>query len=129
MAIASKLLYVYPVICVLYQLSRGGKTQPRRKKAPSEVARSHPVLGYLVLDRRDVVPETYAWLFDREGSNRELLATLKHAQVIKVQGGMLLRGLEDAGHREHQRQAWWCLPGPLDDLTSASPSAQRAQST
>lgn len=34
-------------------------------------------------------------------------------------GGILMRGFEIKKFHENIPQAWWCVPGRLDDLTNA----------
>lgn len=62
-----------------------------------------------------------AKLFDKRSSTKEVIPTLQHAQLVKVDNGIMLRGLEDGGYQKHQRQTWWVLPGVMDDLTVWTP--------
>ncbi len=50
---------------VVNQLRRAGK------KLLPDAVRAHPIPGYLVMDRREITPETDGKLFDRQGSTKE----------------------------------------------------------
>ncbi|MGR4869997.1 hypothetical protein ACIPRI_14175 [Variovorax sp. LARHSF232] len=72
--------------------------------------------GWLIYGNRGGTPVKDARLYDKKGG-KELL-TLEHAFLVKVDGGIMLRGLQEAGYQQHVRQGWWVLPGPLDELTA-----------
>ncbi len=78
--------------------------------------RRHPVPGWLIYGRRGGTPVLDARLYDKKGG-KELLA-LEHAFLVKVDEGIMLRGLEYIDYQKTARQGWWVLPGPLDDLTA-----------
>ncbi|MEJ7685604.1 MAG: hypothetical protein WKG52_00640 [Variovorax sp.] len=67
---------------------------------------------------RPVTPEWEARLFDKPGSSKELLPTLCHPMVKAIKGGILLQGMEVRHNLHVTRQAWWCVPGLLDDLSA-----------
>lgn len=101
------------MFCVVFQLRRNGE------KLPVGIVRSGPTQGYLVLQQRAGWPIHDAMLLKARGSTTELLQRLEYAQVVKVRGGILMRGFEIKKFHENIPQAWWCVPGRLDDLTTA----------
>ncbi len=111
------------MFCVVYQLRSQGK------KLPAEVARAKPVYGYLTMERRDGWPVRYARLLKDLASPTELLPTLEYAHVGRIRGGILLIGSQSKVFHEHIPQAWWCLPGPLDDLTVPPAEAEAPMKT
>lgn len=103
--------------CVVYVLRRAGK------KLPLDVVKSRPHQGWLVLgdDSRKFYPRPAARLFSTHATRIDVITPIVQAHVIKIErGGILIFGQEEADERQapDPPQAWWCMPGPLDDLTS-----------
>lgn len=104
------------MLVVAYLLRRPGE------KLPADEVRAHPVCGWLYLgqDTRKVYPSVAARLFRSDRDQVDLLEPLVYASVKKIErGGILLVGKEEVRSSLTQAQAWFCVPGPLDDLTMA----------
>lgn len=97
------------MLCVVYQLRRHGE------KLPPDEVRAGPTPGYLVLDRRGGQPVQDARLYDKKGGT-ELMA-LSLVYRVKIDDGIMLQGFVERSYQKHDRQAWWVLPGLMDDLT------------
>lgn len=100
---------------VVYQLRRAGQ------KLPQEIVRARPTAGWLYLgrDTRKVYPQEIARLFAKAGTESDLIEPLVFPVVKKIdRGGMLFTGLEEGKASVMDKQAWWVLPGPLDDTTA-----------
>lgn len=93
------------MLCVVFQLRQNGE------KLPGDVVRTRPVQGYLVMEQRAGWSVHDAMLFKARDSTTELLQRLEYAQVVKVRGGILMRGFEVKTFHENIPQAWWCVPG------------------
>ena len=100
------------MLCVVYQLRQRGA------KLPPEEERTRPHPGYLIFDKRGGTPVHDAKLYDKKGG-KELLV-LEYAHLVRVDEGMMLYGFVPAGYQQRDRQTWWVLPGPMDDLTVPS---------
>lgn len=103
--------------CVVYLLRRAGQ------KLPSETVKSRPHVGWLFYgqDSRKYYPQLTARLFANSQLATDVIEPLVHANIKKVErGGILIYGQEEvhAYGAPHVPQIWWCMPGPLDDLTS-----------
>lgn len=105
------------MLCVVYLLRRAGE------KLPAEVVKNRPHPGWLHFgqDSRKVLPQITARLFKDRTLTGDLIEPLIHAHVKKIErGGMLIYGQEESARSGAMPvpQIWWCVPGPLDDLTS-----------
>lgn len=80
------------------------------EKLDREAVRATAMRGVLKFGRHVVVPEHEARLFGPGGNE---LAMLRCAQVMRIEGGILIRGsiteYDDAG-QHHYMQTWWCVP-------------------
>ena len=109
-------LYAFTVLCVVYVLRRNGH------KLPIDVAKSRPTPGWLTLgpDPRVFYPRTVARLMASARGDTDLLEVLLHAHVRAIKGGgLLIHGQEAVPiyGAANVPQAWWCLPGTMDDTT------------
>jgi len=105
------------VLCVVYVLRRAGE------KLPVETVRAHPAAGWLYLgqDTRKFHPQIAARLFRDSKSEVDVIEPLIHPQVKAIKnGGLLIVGLHEVRSSVTVRQAWWVVPGPLDDMTTAA---------
>lgn len=96
--------------CIVYQLRRDGE------KLPKAEVRIDPAGGYLVFEKPGGYPVRHARLLRSRDAADEALPTLMHAHLLKIRGGILLAGLQDAGYQKHHRQTWWVVPGHHDAL-------------
>lgn len=101
------------MFCVIYLLRRWGE------KLPTEEVRRDPRPGWLYFGQNEKqCPEVDAILYADERRSKELLR-LKFAQVRKIEGdGFLISGNDSQKALNWQLQTWWCVPGPLDDLSA-----------
>lgn len=110
-------LYAYPVLCVIYVLRRAGE------KLPAEVVRTRPHVGWLYLgqDERKFFPQVTARLYRDSKTEVDVIDPLicAHVKAIK-RGGILIAGQNEVRSSMVERQAWWAVPGPLDDLSAPS---------
>lgn len=100
---------------VVYVLRRSGE------KLPPDVVKSRPYVGWLHWgqDSRKYYPQEAVRLFQRQGTEMDVVEPLAHPIMRKIdRGGMLITGTEEVRNSITQRQAWWVVPGPLDDLSS-----------
>jgi hypothetical protein len=97
------------VECVVYRLrSRGEKLPPERVK-------ERPEIGRLVFARPSSgEPTMRAHLFDAKGTERDRLISVT---IVRIDRGVLIAGWEPTGAAP-MRQTWWCVPGPLDEMTA-----------
>lgn len=96
----------------IYQLRKGGKKLPA-----DEVRRSAVVAGF-VFERHPVHPAMRASMVDpATGQHRIWIDT---AQIIKVDGGVLVSGHEPYSHGE--RQTWWRVPLTTEPAAAKPPS-------
>jgi hypothetical protein len=110
----SNLLYAYPVLCLVYVLRRHGE------KLPPDIVRSHPNAGWLYLgeDTRKFYPQVACRLFRDSKSEVDVIEPLICATVKTIKnGGLLISGQQEVRSNVTHRQAWWCIPGPMDDTT------------
>ena len=102
--------YIYPVLCVFYQLRRFGE------RLPDEEVKQRPVEGMLLVEKQGNRVTTWARRLDPK--TRVPQDELQSAEILKVDGGVLVAGWEEHPGRAPTRQTWWCVPGHLDDLTA-----------
>lgn len=90
------------------------------EKLDGEIVRSRPVQGWLYLgpDMRKQYPADCARLFPSDGVESDLIEPMVHPSVRTKRGGLLVRGLEEVRSSVTRRQAWFCVPGLLDDVTA-----------
>lgn len=99
---------------VVYVLRHGGE------KLDRETVRARPAEGWLYfgVDTRKVYPATVARLFRSAKAPIDVLEPITFAAVKSIdRGGILITGSEEVRSGVTHRQAWFCLPGWLDDLT------------
>lgn len=101
------------MLCVVYVLRRKGE------RLPVEEVRARPHVGWLTVDRdvRVYYPQEAARLFRSETDQVDLIEPMVHPRARIKKGCILLRGSEDVRSSVTNAQAWWCVPGPLDDRT------------
>lgn len=104
------------MLCVVYVLRRAGE------KLPVDQVRAHPNAGWLYLgeDTRKFYPQTACRLFRDRKSEVDLVEPLINPTVKAIkQGGLLIVGQQEVRSSVTTRQAWWCVPGLLDDATTS----------
>lgn len=103
------------MLCVVYVLRRGGE------KLPSDVVKRRPHVGWLYFgdDSRKVHRQEALRLFQAQKVLIDVVEPLIYPRLQRIdKGGMLFVGNEEVRSSTTQKQAWWVLPGPLDDLAS-----------
>lgn len=111
------------MLCVVYVLRRTGG------KLPVDVVRAHPHVGWLYLgrDTRKAFPQEACRLFRDGKTEVDVIEPLVHPSVKTIQrGGILIVGKQEVRSSVLDRQAWWVVPGPLDDLSAPSCTAHGA---
>lgn len=69
--------------------------------------------GWLVHNRPPppmCAPHTKTCLLDAESRSREIIGTLEHSELYRLDGVLLFRGFEPCPGRSGYRQAWLCTP-------------------
>lgn len=102
------------MLCVVYILRRAGA------KLPLEVVKSRPYTGWLQLGNSEKVYVQEALnLFKTHEMKARACECLIGPTLKKLErGGMLFVGSEEIYSSEYRPQAWWVVPGALDDTTS-----------
>jgi hypothetical protein len=92
------------------------------EKLPTDVVRSHPNAGWLYLgeDTREFYPQVACRLFRDSKTEVDVIEPLICATAKAIKnGGLLISGQQEVRSNVTRRQAWWCVPGPLDDMNHA----------
>ena len=101
--------------CVVYVLRQGGK------RLPADVVKGRPYVGWLHFgqDARKAFPQEAISLVAPAKPDANVIEPMIHPRLKKIErGGMLFLGSEEVRSSVTQKQAWWVIPGPLDDTTS-----------
>jgi len=105
------------VLCVVYVLRHAGE------KLPIDVVKGRPHPGWLHLgNSQKFFPQEALNLFETAKLDKRVCESLIYPTLKKLQrGGMLWLGSQELRSSEYRPQAWWVVPGLLDDTASPPP--------
>ena len=88
----------------MYRLRAAGE------KLSVEQVRRGGVPGRLVYGQHPLHPTMRASICDAVSG--DMFDCIDHAQIRKINGGLLIAGFDSRLDRLAVRQAWWCVPSP-----------------